>query len=290
MASTSNDPRLLYSINNVHAFHVQDGEESSLTPSGPQTLSLLMVPTTASTSQNQNIPLSPAQETPPEEDFYLHLHLPPELDLALPATTQIYHQPPSSYIVPRWDLGPDAGAFIRIQFPGIGSGPNKVTQEDIDTFETILAQCTAFHERAQVAKDHAAYNPAAFAPGEGYVSSPGPSGPSDRKDAHGRIVLVDEEDGSVVGEMEGYDVVEESDVKPGSKSKSCFSCFSYKLHYEYQSNTLLFIQGLSKSSFLLKARVIKLTSAMYLRNTLQHRDTPHTRAHLLFNRLPPLLA
>lgn len=217
MASTSNDPRLLYSINNVHAFHVQDGEESSLTPSGPQTLSLLMVPTTASTSQNQNIPLSPAQETPPEEDFYLHLHLPPELDLALPATTQIYHQPPSSYIVPRWDLGPDAGAFIRIQFPGIGSGPNKVTQEDIDTFETILAQCTAFHERAQVAKDHAAYNPAAFAPGEGYVSSPGPSGPSDRKDAHGRIVLVDEEDGSVVGEMEGYDVVEESDVKPGSK-------------------------------------------------------------------------
>ncbi|KAL4809168.1 senescence-associated protein-domain-containing protein [Aspergillus unguis] len=214
MASTSNDPRLLYSIQNVHAFHVQNGEESSLTPSGPQTLSLLMVPTTTSIDQNQNTPFSSAQENSSEEDFYLHLHLPPELDLALPATTQIYHQPPSSYLIPRWDLGPDAGAFIRIQFPGIGAGPNKVSQEDMDTFETILAQCTAFHERAQVSKEHAAYNPANFAPGEGYVSSP--SG-AHETDPHGRIVLIDEENGSVVGEMEGYDVVEKPDVKAGSK-------------------------------------------------------------------------
>ncbi|KAL4997850.1 senescence-associated protein-domain-containing protein [Aspergillus recurvatus] len=217
MASSSNDPRLLYSINNVHAFHVQNGEESSLTPSGPQTLSLLMVPTTTSIAENQNTPFSSAQETQPEEDFYLHLHLPPELDLALPATTQIYHQPPSSYLIPRWDLGPDAGAFIRIQFPGIGDGPNKVTQEDIDTFETILAQCTAFHERAQVPKDHASYNPASFAPGEGYVSSTDAAGSHEKTNSHGRIVLIDEENGSVVGEMEGYDVVEKPDVKPGSK-------------------------------------------------------------------------
>ncbi|KAL2863704.1 senescence-associated domain-containing protein [Aspergillus lucknowensis] len=217
MASSINDPRLLYSINNVLAFHLQNGEESSLTPSGPQTLSLLMVPTTTSPSQNQNSPLAPAQESQPEDDFYLHLHLPPELDLALPATTQIYHQPPSSYLIPRWDLGPDAGAFIRVQFPGIGTGPNKVTQEDIDTFETILAQCTAFLERAQVPSDHAPYNPANFAAGEGYISSPNISSPHGRTDQHGRIVLVDEENGSVVGEMEGYDVVENPDVKPGSK-------------------------------------------------------------------------
>ncbi|KAL2845728.1 senescence-associated protein-domain-containing protein [Aspergillus pseudoustus] len=215
--ASSNDPRLLYSINNVFAFHLQDGEESSLTPSGPQTLSLLMVPTTTSPSQNQNSPLAPPQDTQPEDDFYLHLHLPPELDLALPATTQIYHQPPNSYLIPRWDLGPDAGAFIRIQFPSIGAGPNKVTQEDIDTFETILAQCTAFLERAQVSKDHAPYNPANFAAGEGYVSSPNTAGPQSKTDQHGRIVLVDEENGSVVGEMEGYDVVEKPDVKPGSK-------------------------------------------------------------------------
>lgn len=206
MSTPDHDPRLLYSINKISAFHLQNGEETELTPSGPQTLSLLMVPTSTS---------PPQADAPPEEDFYLHLHLPPELDLALPATTQIFHQPPNSYLIPRWDLGPEAGAFIRIKFPAIGSGPDNVTQDDVDTFETILAQCTAFLERAPVSKEHAPYNPASFAPGEGYASSS-----TDTKlprDAHGQIVLVDEEDGSVVGEMEGYNVVEKPGVTPGSK-------------------------------------------------------------------------
>jgi spartin len=272
--ASSNDPRLLYSINNVLAFHLQDGEESSLTPSGPQTLSLLMVPTTTSPTQNQNSPLAPIQDTQPEDDFYLHLHLPPELDLALPATTQIYHQPPNSYLIPRWDLGPDAGAFIRIQFPSIGSGPNKVTQEDIDTFETILAQCTAFLERAQVSGDHAPYNPANFAAGEGYLSSPNTAGPNSKADQHGRIVLVDEENGSVVGEMEGYDVVENPDVKPGSKSKSC------TLGARCQ---VLTIQDPSKSNSQQRVRVIKSASAMYLKNTCRLPGTPRTRARHSFN-------
>ncbi|KAJ6145356.1 hypothetical protein N7470_009251 [Penicillium chermesinum] len=194
MSGATQDPRLLFSVNNIRAFHIQDGEESELTPSGPQTLSLLMVPTTPSTPTT-----APGAETL-EEDFYLHLYLPPELDLALPATTQLFHQPPDSYLIPRWDMAPDAGAFIRIQFPAVGSGPDKVTQDEIDTFETILAQC------------YAAYNPADYAPGEGYISSSG------GKDTHGKIVLVDEEDGSVVGELgDGYDVVEDPDVKPGSK-------------------------------------------------------------------------
>ncbi|KAJ5627629.1 hypothetical protein N7490_009857 [Penicillium lividum] len=202
------DPRLLYSITNIRAFHIQDGEEQELTPSGPQTLSLLMVPT----------PSAGAGTETPEEDFYLHLCLPPELDLALPATTQIYHQLPDSYLIPRWDLAP--GAFLRIQFPGIGTGPDKVTQDDIDTFETILAQCTAFLERATAPRQkssgkslgYTAYNPADYAPGEGYISSEG------TENTHGKIVLVDEEDGSVVGELgDAYDVVEDPDVKPGSK-------------------------------------------------------------------------
>ncbi|EED22214.1 conserved hypothetical protein [Talaromyces stipitatus ATCC 10500] len=209
MASTQGDPRVLYSINNIRAYHLQDGEETDLTPSGPQTLSLLMVPTVSPAQQQQET------GSAPEEDFYLHLHLPPELDMPLPATTQIYHQPPNSYLIPRWDLGPDAGAFIRLQFPGIGSGAGKVSQEDVDTFETILAQCTAFLERAAPPSSHAPYNPADYAPGEGYISS------SDQKssDGKGQIVLVDEEDGSVVGELsEGYKVVEKPDVKPGSKN------------------------------------------------------------------------
>lgn len=212
MASTHGDPRVLYSINNIRAYHIQDGEETDLTPSGPQTLSLLMVPTMSPEQQQET-------GSAPEEDFYLHLHLPPELDMALPATTQIYHQPPNSYLIPRWDLGPDAGAFIRLQFPGIGSGSTKVSQEDVDTFETILAQCTAFLERAAPPSSHAPYNPADYAPGEGYISSPNQKDPDSK--GFGQIVLVDEEDGSVVGELsEGYKVVEKPDVKPGSKSKS----------------------------------------------------------------------
>ena len=218
----SNDPRMLYSINGIRAFHLQDGHETDLTPSGPQTLSLLMVPTSNSTSATAT-PEAPA--TTPEEDFYLHLHLPPELDLSLPATTQIYHQPPTSYLIPRWDLGPDSGAFTRIEFPAIGTGPGKVSQEDIDTFETILAQCTAFLERASVPKGHSAYNPADFAPGEAYVGT-GSEKPSQKKQPqpqpqqgqHGQIVIVDEENGSVVGELtDGYNVVETTEVKPGSK-------------------------------------------------------------------------
>ena len=213
MSAGHNDPRLLYSVNNIRAYHIKDGEESPLSNSGPQTLSLLMVPTS---SPFADLSSAEPQSAAPEEDFYLHLHLPPELDLSLPATTQIYHQPPRSYLIPRWDLGPDSGAFTRIEFPKIGSGPDKVTQEDIDTFETILAQCTAFLERTNPpgAKGKP-YNPAEFAPGEGYVGQ----GSTDSK--HGQIVLIDEENGSVVGELsEGFNVVEGAGVHPGSKSMS----------------------------------------------------------------------
>lgn len=190
MSAGHNDPRLLYSVGNITAYHIQDGQESPLSASGPQTLSLLMVPTS---SPFADLSSADPQSAAPEEDFYLHLHLPPELDLSLPATTQIYHQPPRSYLVPRWDLGPDSGAFTRIEFPKIGNGPGQVTQEDIDTFETILAQCTAFLERASPpqGKGGSQYNPANFAPGEGYVGT----GHGDLKTGH--IVLIDEENGSV---------------------------------------------------------------------------------------------
>ncbi|EON67125.1 hypothetical protein W97_06378 [Coniosporium apollinis CBS 100218] len=206
------DPRLLYSIGGIKAYHIQGGEEASLTPSGPQTLSLLMVPTSSPFADLSN---TQGQHEAPEEDFYLHLNLPPELDLPLPATTQIYHQPPRSYLIPRWDLGPDSGAFTRIEFPPIGRGPGQCTQEDIDTFETILAQCTSFMERAtapKTGKGDKSYNPSDYKPGEGYAIGTG-------KTHNGQIVLVDEDNGSVVGELaEGAHVVEHPDLKHGSKN------------------------------------------------------------------------
>lgn len=226
---------MLYAINGVSAYHLANGKERSLTPAGPQTLSLLMVPTSSPFADTSAV--NP-QSAPAAEDFYLHLHLPPELDLPLPATTQIYHQPPTSYLIPRWDLGPDSGAFTRIKFPALGA--REGIQEDVDTFETILAQCTAFLERApppvpRVKKSGSisppsstsrskasmaaeeqlpAYNPGNYKPGEAYAQG------SHSLLHGGQIVLVDEEDGSVVGELgEGYQVVEDSAVKPGSKGK-----------------------------------------------------------------------
>jgi len=221
MSSSHSDPKLLYAIEGVNAYQINNGTETSLTPSGPQTLSLLMVPTSSGFADPSSIDT--------EEDFYLHLHLPPELDLPMPATTQIYHQPPTSYLIPRWDLGPDSGAFTRIEFPAVGSRSG--VQEDVDTFETILAQCTAFLERAQppsakrseaaaeakareaAGEELPAYNPADFGPGQAYAP-----GSSSAQAQGGRIVLVDEEDGSVIGELgEGYQVVEDAAVRPGSK-------------------------------------------------------------------------
>ncbi|KAI0538026.1 senescence-associated protein-domain-containing protein [Xylaria digitata] len=241
MTSGHNDPKLLYAIQGVSAYHLAYGREESLTPGGPQTLSLLMVPTSSPFADPSTFD---AQGDAPAEDFYLHLHLPPELDIPLPATTQIYHQPPRSYLIPRWDLGPDSGAFTRLEFPTVGTRPG--LQEDVDTFETILAQCTAFLERAPPPKTARIrqeksppsapttvnnssastsksksnslaeeqlpiYNPASYKPGEGYVKG-------SHSSAHGgQIVLIDEEDGSVIGELsEGFQVVE-SGVKPGSK-------------------------------------------------------------------------
>ncbi|KAI1821952.1 senescence-associated protein-domain-containing protein [Xylaria intraflava] len=241
MAPGHNDPKLLYAIQGVSAYHLAYGREESLTPGGPQTLSLLMVPTSSPFADPATFDANGDAQA---EDFYLHLHLPPELDIPLPATTQIYHQPPRSYLIPRWDLGPDSGAFTRLEFPAVSSRPG--LQEDVDTFETILAQCTAFLERApppktaKMSKEKSppvapppatrssasssksksrsvrdepvpAYNPASYKPGEGYVQG------SHSSLQGGQIVLVDEEDGSVIGELsDGYQVVE-SGIKPGSK-------------------------------------------------------------------------
>ncbi|CAJ2513736.1 Uu.00g018550.m01.CDS01 [Anthostomella pinea] len=241
MASGHNDPKVLYAIQGVSAYHLSYGKEECLTASGPQALSLLMVPTSSPYADPSSFD---ARDGAPEEDFYLHLHLPPELDIPLPATTQIYHQPPRSYLIPRWDLGPDSGSFTRLEFPAPGS--RKGLQEDVDTFETILAQCTAFLERAppptaarrekekssssssptatrsspttsksksKLAAEEQlpAYNPASYKPGEGYAKG------SHSSVQGGQIVLVDEEDGSVIGELsEGFQVVE-TGVKPGSK-------------------------------------------------------------------------
>jgi len=62
---------------------------------------------------------------------------------------------------------------------------------------------------------HEKYDPSNYGPREGYINSGGNS----NSYPHGQIVLIDEENGSVVGELEsGFNVVESSQVMPGSKN------------------------------------------------------------------------
>lgn len=166
-----------------------------------------MVPTSSPFSDlSSTVP----QNEMPDEDFYLHLNLPPELDLPMPATTQVYHQPPYAYLIPRWDFGPDSGAFTRIEFSP------KASAEDRDTFETILAQCTAFLERAPPPKPDrplTQYDPRDYAPGGKLADG--------KHGAHGQIVLIDEDNGSVVGELAAdANIVEDPRLKHGTKSTS----------------------------------------------------------------------
>ena len=115
-------------------------------------------------------------------------------------------------------------------------GKGKGNQEDVDTFETILAQCTAFLERAAPPRRAMpkgkrsksgdgvipAYDPSKFEPGEAYV--PG----SSSSHMGGQIVLIDEENGSVVGELgDGFHIVEDSKMQAGSKGMSDYSLPSF---------------------------------------------------------------
>jgi spartin len=185
-APQAHDPQLLFSLNHVKAYHIQNGHESDLTPSGSQTLSLLMVSTT---SQNS-----------------LHLRLPPELDLPLPATTQVYPRRPRSYLIPRTDTN---GAFTRIELP------EKVRQEEVETFESILAQCVAFMNQAPPPTGSAQNKPYNLAdPQAGGLHGGGKAKP-------GHVCLVDEDDGTVVGELAGgAKVYEDAALSHGLQSES----------------------------------------------------------------------
>ena len=217
-----NAPQMLYELSNVKAYHVQDGKESDLNHAGGQNMALWMMPTS---SPFADLSSADPQSQAAEEDFFLHLVLPPEIDLPLPATTQIFRRGKYDYMIQRWDLGHDSGAFTRIALPHTSS------QEDIDTFETILAQCTAFMEHSQMPTkgkeelpdySNSAAPPPAYDPSK-YGASAGPMGDV-KSTGHGatgdgRIVIVDEENGSVVGELDqGFNLQGSPDLKSGSKN------------------------------------------------------------------------
>ncbi|EPS43726.1 hypothetical protein H072_2302 [Dactylellina haptotyla CBS 200.50] len=258
-------PQVLYEVPNVNVYHLASGSETPLTEV-PGPLTLLMVSTTI---------VDPfAEEPTEEEDFYLHIQQLPNLDLPLPATTKIFRQYPRSYLIPRLDLdGGQGNCFTRIEFQ------EHRNQDDVDTFETILAQCTSFLENAKpptqvdskqqfqqrsispgppsygasggANSEYYNYQPektssssrsrekagvssrdlggpsGGYVPGSGvmageqynYGGVPTMSGLDHNPQGGGRLVLVDEQDGRIVGELsEGFNVVESQGVQPGSKA------------------------------------------------------------------------
>lgn len=214
-------PQMLYELNDVKAYHVQDGKEQDLNPGGGQNMALWMMPTSSPFADLSSA--DPSSHTP-EEDFFLHLVLPPEIDLPLPATTQIFRRGKNDYMIQRWDLGHESGAFTRLSLP------KSATQDEIDTLETILAQCTAFMEHSPMPEKHdeklpdytqsaapPAYDPAKYGASVGPMVDVKSIGMGARGD--GRIVIVDEENGSVVGELDqGFSLQGSADLKSGSKS------------------------------------------------------------------------
>jgi spartin len=125
------------------------------------------------------------------------------------------------------------------------------------------------------------YDPSTFAPGEGYVAG------SSSSHAGGQIVLIDEENGSVVGELgEGFHVVEDSKMKPGSKdpveislpqdgsqnigvAPASAAYLEMAMHPAYKSSTLV-----SKAAY--ASRLIVTTSG-YVSKTLQNQADNFTQ-------------
>jgi len=173
--------RLLLSISNVVASQIYEGEQSvlaegslnvtllshSFDPATPpeseadDTLSHSPNLSDSQEYQSTNYFSSEKQDVSGDNDLFLYLSIGKnEFDLPLPANTTIIPQGKSAYLIPSQDI---PNALLRLD---LGSS----SSDDLETFEILLSQFTAYEER-----------------------------PNDvtRKD----LVLVDAEDGHIVGSI-----------------------------------------------------------------------------------------
>lgn len=124
------------------------------------------------------------------------------------------YQAPDSYLIPQWNVktGRYEGEFTRLELGGLKRG-QEGAQEDVDVLEMVLGEMTVFRdERPKVPERPTSRR----------------SGSGDDGHAHaqpGQIMLVDNEDGSVLGELSGGYHVHEENIRPGSDG-------------EYQSNSI----------------------------------------------------
>ncbi|RKF62544.1 putative protein spg20 [Erysiphe neolycopersici] len=190
----SSEPDLLYAIQGVNAYHVENQKEQLLTSKGPQTLSLFMTRT-----------YTTPQDSLPREGPKLHLKISLFLDLELPANSRINIQPPQSYLIPRHDGTSGSKSVVRIEFPL--ESENKGIRDDIDTFEAILNQFNIIIEDSSSPPPQ--YDPSAYQAED--IKTPS------NRDSQGQIMIVDENNGEIIGELgTGFRVIENAHLNPGS--------------------------------------------------------------------------
>ena len=172
--------RLLLSIPDVSVSQIYEGEQTTLS-TGTLDVNLLMTSsgedvygsdTSSQLSYGPTISSDPpvytptnisTTEKPPiptQQDVYLFLSIGNDFEMPLPASTKIFPQGTSAYLIPSQDI---PNALIRLEL----SSPSA---DDLETFEILLSQFTAYEER-----------------------------PNDR--ARKDLVLIDSEDGHVLGSL-----------------------------------------------------------------------------------------
>lgn len=190
----SDEPDLVYAIQDVKAFHVENQQERLLTSEGPQTLSLYM-------TRTSTIPQAPI----PTKEPQIHLKISLVLDLELPTNSRVKIQPPNSYLIPNHDYTSGSNSFVRIEFPL--ESEKKGIRDDIDTFEAILNQCNIIIEDSSCPPPQ--YDPSTYNVGDIKTPSNGNS--------KNQIMIVDENNGEIIGELgTGFQVIENAHLRPGS--------------------------------------------------------------------------
>ncbi|KAI1006022.1 hypothetical protein K3495_g2198 [Podosphaera aphanis] len=202
------EPKLLCAIQGVNAYQIENGEEHLLTKAGPQELSILLVPSSSNSVSDAS---SVKSSSRPPQKFYLLFEVLPALDLPVFPTTRIYRQAPRSYIISCSNPETESGSSIRIEFSeGINE---KSFLKDKDTFENILTQQSVFvgseADPNPIQASMAPYDPSTYQAREKY--SPAHS------ISDGKLFLVDEKNGNIIGELGGgHKVIEDTQIKTSS--------------------------------------------------------------------------
>ena len=246
--------RLLLSISNVVAEQIYEGEQSVLAE-GTLNVTLLSHPFDSATSpesgQDQlshgpnpsdsqeygstSYLSSGKQEASGDNDLFLYLSIGQnEFDLPLPANTTIIPQGKSAYLIPSHDI---PNALLRLD---LGSS----SSDDLETFEILLSQFTAYEER-----------------------------PNDitRKD----LVLVDAEDGHVVGSIPQSNLIVNEDPalsQPGHEKDPVFVDIvsDPKSHQNTLTVTPAIMGEYRAKSSLVRAADVVSTGILYSSNAISN--------------------